>query len=230
MNSGDDASWTGFGPVSPDATSWSLLERVKRGESDSRNRLCRLYGRLVWRIYLGKVPRQDRMDVWQEVFHTVFQKINEFQKTEIDGPAFRSWLSAISHNKVGDYLRRGRRNGLSVSNSAIDGMSWIDGNRFDDGGTELTDERTEPVRGAFEEAASSFEPLTVDAVRQVVFFGRPVKDVAEALEMSTGAVHVAKSRVLARLRAILNDLGESLGSLADPVHASAESKHGGVTS
>src|SRR4051794_10256498 len=98
MNGGDEAFWADFSPVSPEATSWTLLERVKRGDRESRDRLCRLYGRLVWKIYLGKVPIQDRMDLWQDVFQTVFQKIEDFHKTQIDGPAFLSWLHEIAYH------------------------------------------------------------------------------------------------------------------------------------
>jgi RNA polymerase sigma-70 factor (ECF subfamily) len=51
-----------------------------------------------------------------------------------------------------------------------------------------------------------FEPRTWQAFWKTAVDGRPVKDVADELGMSPGAVRVAKSRVLHRLRDELGDL------------------------
>jgi RNA polymerase sigma-70 factor (ECF subfamily) len=193
-----------------------LLERVQRGDRESRERLYRLYGRLVWKLYLAKVPVQDRMDLCQEVFQTVFQRIHEFQKTPHDGPAFRAWLHKIAYHKVGNYIAGKRRDGLTVSHSDLEAVMPEDRDRPDESDTAGWDERTELVRAAFEEAAATFEPRTVEAVRRLVFRDEPVPVVAAALGMSHGAVHIAKSRVLASVRAILIDLGEPVGSAAGP--------------
>jgi RNA polymerase sigma-70 factor (ECF subfamily) len=193
-----------------------LLECVQHGDPESRERLYRLYGRLVWKIYLAKVPEQDRMDLCQEVFRTVFQRIHEFQKTQNGGPAFRAWLHKIAYHKVGNYISGKRRDGLTVSNSDLEALMPEESDRPDESDPSGSDERTELVRAAFEEAAAKFEPRTVEAVRRLVFEDKPVRDVAADLGMSHGAVHIAKSRVLASVRAILIDLGELVGSTAGP--------------
>jgi RNA polymerase sigma-70 factor (ECF subfamily) len=210
----DEGSLAGFNLEIPGATSLSLLERAKRGDRASRERLCRLYGRLVWSVYLARVPEQDRMDLCQEVFRTVFQRIHEFRKARNDGPAFRAWLHQIAVNKMGNYRSSKRRQGITVSHSDLEGLIQPGDNPpRDEGSTELT-ERAELIRGAFDEAASGFEPRTVEAVRRVVFGDEPVHVVAVALAMSHNAIHIAKSRVLARVRAILADLGEPLDRAA----------------
>jgi len=218
----DDGVLAGFGSEVPGATSCSLLERARSGDRESRERLWRLYGRLVWKIYLAKVPEQDRMDLCQEVFRTVFQRIKEFHKTENSGPTFRAWLRAIAYNKVGNYIKGARRRELTVSNSDFDGEIRVHDDRPGDFGVLETSELTELIRSAFDEAAASFEPRTVEAVRRLVFEDEPVGVVAADLGMSHSAVHIAKCRVLARVRAILNDLGESVGSTAQPADFHAE--------
>jgi hypothetical protein len=86
------------------------------------------------------------------------------------------------------------------------------------------------VRGAFDEAAVGFEPRTVEAVSRVVFGDERVDVVAVDLAMTPNAVRVAKSRMLKRVRTILKDLGETVGSTPDPPDHHAESNHGGDTS
>ena len=89
------------GTETPGPTSRTLLDRVKAGDERSRQRLSDLYRPLVYHRYLARVPRQDRHDLVQEVFATVFEKIGGFEK-QFDGPAFRGWLYRIA-------LPQGRR-------------------------------------------------------------------------------------------------------------------------
>jgi RNA polymerase sigma-70 factor (ECF subfamily) len=226
MNAEDEAFGVGFGPVDPEKTPWTLIERVQHGDRDSRDRLCRVYGPLIRNVYLARLPVQDRMDLCQEVFRTVFQRINEFRQAQSGGPSFRPWLRKIAQNKVGNYLSRKRRQGLTVSNSDLEALIPDDDHRPDDSNPSELDEQTELVRAAFEEAAAEFEPRTVEAFRRVVLGDEPVAGVAEALGMSPNAVYVAKGRVLARIRSILNELGEPVETDPDPPGNRAESNHG----
>jgi hypothetical protein len=77
-------------------------------------------------------------------------------------------------------------------------------------------ERDELVRAAFEEAAGHFAPKTVEAVRRLVLSAEPLSAVAAHLGMSHNALHIAKSRFLARVRQILeSDLGEPIPSITN---------------
>ncbi len=198
MNTEEEDSAAGFGPVNHENTSSTLLERVHQGDRESRDRLCRMYGPLIRNVYLARVPDQDRADVCQEVFRTVFQKIEGFHRTGGDGPSFRPWLRRIAHHKAGNYFSRKRRQGLTVSNSGLEALIHDDDQRPKESGAGELDEQSELVRAAFEEAAAEFEPRTVEAFRRVVLEDEPVVVVAEALRMSRNAVYVAKGRVLAR--------------------------------
>ena len=163
VNAEKNGVLAGFGAITnPGASSRTLLERACRGDRQSLERLCRLYGRLVWKVYLSKVPQQDREDVFQEVFGTLVKRIHEFQKPEHNGPAFRAWLRLIAYNKVGNYLSLHR--GLTVADSVLEGIAAEGDRSVGNGEPPDADERFELVRAAFEEAATSFNPRSVEAV------------------------------------------------------------------
>ena len=64
------------------------------------------------------------------------------------------------------------------------------------------------VRRALEQIKEHFHENTWEAFWRVAVDGRPTADVADELSMKPGAVRVAKSRVLQRLREELGELIE----------------------
>jgi RNA polymerase sigma-70 factor (ECF subfamily) len=192
----------------PGATPPALLDGLKAGDEASRARLVTLYLPLVFHRYLARVPPEERPDLAQQVFATVFRKIGGFEK-RFDGPAFRGWLYRISYHKVGDHIRRKRREARPAGEADIPGPAAGDDDEA--GGPEAPDRDDEKailVRRAMELARADFEPATYEAARQLLLEGRPADEVAAALGRSRNAIYIAKSRVLARVRAILTDLGE----------------------
>ena len=95
----------------------------------------------------------------------------------------------------------------------------------DESGASSVDERGEVARAAFEEAIAQVEPRTRDAMRRVLMGTEPVVLVAGDLGMTPNAIYVAKSRVLARIRAILGELGESIATMDDRRDHPAEINH-----
>jgi RNA polymerase sigma-70 factor (ECF subfamily) len=64
------------------------------------------------------------------------------------------------------------------------------------------------LRHLFAKFETEFDPKTLSAFRQLALLERPAPDVAAELGMTLGAIYVAKSRVLRRLR-------EEAGELLD---------------
>jgi RNA polymerase sigma factor (sigma-70 family) len=208
----------------PGDTSRSLLELARRGDRESLNRLCRIYGRLVWKRYLAKVPKKHRNDLCQDVFQTVSLKISTFQKkAEHDGAAFRTWLSKIATNKVLKYWAGEQHATLTLTDSELDGLSSPEP---DEGGEAGQNERGLVVAGAFEEVLRSFEPKSREVIIRVLREGEPIGVVAEALGMTENAVHILKSRALRCLRGILKGLGEPVETTLDALPCRAEPNHG----
>ena len=190
------------------STSRSLLAGAKLDEPAAWERVVRLYAPLVasWCRRWG-VAEQDLGDVLQEVFSSVASHLDRFR---LDRPSdtFRGWLSTIAHNKVRDHFRRRVGEPAAIGGTeathhlqqladplSIEHPPELAGDPVFD---ELLLKALESIRGEFQER-------TWQAFWRTVVDGRTAVDVAADLEMKPGAVRVAKSRVLLRLRRELGD-------------------------
>jgi RNA polymerase sigma-70 factor (ECF subfamily) len=197
-------------------TSRTLLERVQADDGAAWDRLVTLYGPLVYQ-WCGRWRLQDcdRADVFQEVFQAVSSHIGQFRKSK-PGDTFRGWLRTITRNKVHDLFRRlgrepfaegGTAAGMRLAQLPATGDIPADDILADD---ILADDEDRAQRGlyfrALELVRGEFEPHTWKAFWATAVDDRPAKDVADELSMSPGAVRVAKSRVLQRLREELGEL------------------------
>src|SRR4051812_8353220 len=88
------------------STSRSLLRQLKDGQPAAWERLTSLYAPLgyYWCRRMG-LAEQDMGDGFQEVVQAVASPIQSFRKGR-PGDTFRSWLRAITRNKVRDHFRR----------------------------------------------------------------------------------------------------------------------------
>jgi RNA polymerase sigma-70 factor (ECF subfamily) len=193
------------GSQSSTATSPSLIERIKADDEAAWNRLVGLYAPLVWRwCRRWDLPEQELADVLQEVFQSVATHAPAFRRDR-SGDTFRGWLRTIARNKVRDHFRRlGREPGGAGGTEAQLRFAQLPDARADDDSSEGRAERDLFGR-ALELIRSEFEERTWRAFWLAVVDDRPAAEVAAELGMTPGAVRVAKSRVLRRLR---EELGE----------------------
>ena len=192
------------------ATSLSLLARVQVDEPQAWERLVNLYAPLVHHWCRGAgLQDQDVADIFQEVFRSVLVYIGGFRK-ERRGDTFRGWLRRITQNKVRDHFRRlGRDARGEGGSSAQQRLAQLPEPRAIEGEIAPRDEAESGLFSrALEMIRGEFEERTWAAFWQTAVEGRLPKDVGADLSMSPGAVRVAKSRVLHRLREELGDLTE----------------------
>lgn len=192
-------------PASGSSVSMSLLARLQSRNEDEWRRLVVLFTPVVYR-WARKAGLQDSdaADVAQEVFAAVHRQIDRFTKTE-DSGTFRGWLYGITRNTVLLTFRKGGREPRAEGgSSALDRLHQTPEMEL----PEVDDPETQTIlthRGA-ELIRAEFEPRTWAAFEAVVVQGRPAADVAAEMGLSVGAVYVAKSRVLKRLREELEGL------------------------
>jgi RNA polymerase sigma-70 factor (ECF subfamily) len=194
------------------STSHSLLAGIRGGDDQAWRRLVELYSPFVlhWCRRDG-VREEDLADVYQEVFQAVASKIELFRK-ERPGHTFRGWLRTITRHKSYDLYRRSGQEPRGAGGSELQ-------RRIQDlpAVSEPTPEPEEvlgPDReqerrlfwDSLEQIRSCFKESTWRAFWRTAVDGQPPHEVAEELGMSAGAVRVAKSRVLHRLRQDLGDL------------------------
>ncbi len=187
------------------STASSLLLRLKAQQPQAWDRLAQLYGPLVyqWCLQAG-LQRADADDVLQEVFRTVSVKINSYRHDR-DGDTFRGWLWTITRNKIGDWLRRIRRQPQAAGGSTAQGDLM----------RVAEDEQSASSLGfgslfqdVFQSVRPEFQDRTWQAFWQVVVEGQTPAIVAERLEITVNAVYLAKSHVLRRIRQELGDVEE----------------------
>jgi RNA polymerase sigma-70 factor (ECF subfamily) len=150
---------------------------------------------------------QDAADVFQEVFQAVVTHIADFRK-ERQGDTFRGWLRTITRNKVHDHFRRRGREPEGVGGTEAQGrLAEVPALPAPEEDSSVAEAQERGLyRRALELIQQEFADRTWQAFWQTAVEGRPAADVAAELSMSPGAVRVAKSRVLQRLREELGDV------------------------
>jgi RNA polymerase sigma-70 factor (ECF subfamily) len=172
--------------------------------------LVTLYAPLVFHwCRRRELQEQDVADVFQEVFLAVATHLDRFRKQQ-PGDTFRGWLHTITANKIHDhYRRRGQEPGGVGGTDAQLRLAQFPAppDAEEDSAAEGQAEGGLFQR-ALQRIRAEFEERTWQAFWGTAVEGRRTGDVAEELGMSPGAVRVAKSRVLHRLRDELGDLRE----------------------
>jgi RNA polymerase sigma-70 factor (ECF subfamily) len=199
----------------PASTSASLLERARARDEAAWERIVDLYAPLVYRWCRRRgLDESDTLDVGQEVFQSVYAKLETFRRT---GPeqSFRAWLKAIAENKVLVLFRRRSRQPAAPGGSDAREMlaDWTldPRGRDDEEEEEERSERKLVLHRCLDAVRAEFEPRTWEAFWRVVVEEIPAADVARALGISRNAVYLAKSRVLGRLSELFDQIVEDLG-------------------
>jgi RNA polymerase sigma-70 factor (ECF subfamily) len=181
-----------------------LIDRVKADEAGAWDRLVSLYAPLVhhW-CRRWKLQDEDLADVFQEVFKTLILHIGEFRRDR-KGDTFRGWLRTIARNKVLDHFRKNAREveGGSEANWRFSQLAAPEDPGPD---PEEAAELQRLFHRGLELIRPEFEERTWKAFWRTAVDGRSPQDVAAELSMTPGAIRVAKSRVLQRLREELGD-------------------------
>jgi RNA polymerase sigma-70 factor, ECF subfamily len=183
----------------------TLLVRLRSQEGDAWRRLDQLYGPVVFGWCRGAgLQADDAADVQQEVFRSVAGAIADFRRDQ-PGDSFRGWLWQITQNKLRDFFRRRRQRPLAAGGTTF--QQQLQELPFGTGAGEETtppspsaEEKGGVFRRALDLVRSEFADRTWQAFWRVTVEGHAPAQVAADLGMSAGAVYVAKSRVLRRLR------------------------------
>ena len=191
------------------STSSSFLDRVKARDEEAWRWLECVYSHLVfyWCRYYG-VRQEDLADVCQDVFRAVALSIDGFQREQAGG-TFRGWLRTITRSKVADHYRwKNRQPDAQGGTDAYERFLEIpDGDSA--GACQASDlEKAILVNKTLDLIRPEFEERTWQAFWRATVESQPSGVVADALEMTPGAVRQAKSRVLHRLRGELQQLLE----------------------
>jgi RNA polymerase sigma-70 factor (ECF subfamily) len=191
------------------STDSQLIRSVQAHDSEGWRQLVRVYNSLVryW-IHCRVRLREDEVeDLLQDVFLTLARTIVAFQ-SDGNPASFRRWLRSVTNSRLNDFFRRSRKNvAAAVGGSAIqDQLCNQRAPDADEGNA--AEERWLLLQHALERARLDFETRTFEAAHRVLVEERSVADVAVEMGLTAKAVRVYKSRLLRRLREILDETRE----------------------
>lgn len=159
-----------------------------------------LYQPLVVRLLKRRgLQDADAEDLSQEVLLAVTRRIEDWRHNGRKG-AFRSWLYVVSRNLMLNLLARDKIQMVGISSADLDGL--MDERSLGGGESEIEYRRELLARGA-ELIRREFRESTWTAFWRSAVEQEPISEVAIELGISEGAVYIARSRVMARLREVV---------------------------
>ncbi|MCH7990478.1 MAG: sigma-70 family RNA polymerase sigma factor [Planctomycetes bacterium] len=181
-------------------TRLSLLLRVRNSHDDQAwNRFVTLYTPLIYRFAKRSgLQDADAADVTQEVFRTVTRSIKQFDYNSRIG-SFRGWLKTVTRSRIYDFQNGKLRQPVGTGDTAVHAFIEQQTSQADDEFWEqeyqkrVFDLACETIRDEFTESIWQ-------AFWQTAVEGIDTKQTSAQLGLSTGAIYIAKSRVIARLK------------------------------
>jgi RNA polymerase sigma-70 factor (ECF subfamily) len=199
--------------VDSPATRQSLLVRLRDPQDGQAwAEFVEIYAPLIERLARARGLQQaDAADLAQEVFRAVAGAIDRYDPDPTRG-SFRGWLCRIARNLMINLLaaRRIRPQATGDSNvremlERVPAPESAETALFD------AEFRRRLFHWAAEQIRPEFRESTWNAFWLTAVEGNEPSAAAATIGISVGAVYIAKSRVMARLRAIIDEVeGESL--------------------
>ncbi len=193
--------------TSQPTTRHSLLLRLRDvDDKQAWNEFFEIYQPLIYRLARARgVQEAEAHDVTQEVLMAVAGSIEQFESRPQRG-SFRGWLATITRNTTINRLRSLETRPLL---QASDSNRWEESLVGDAAVDQVAQREFEYERRrqvflwAAEQLRTRFQTRNWQAFWLTCVEGQGVDVVAEKLGMSAGAVYVARCRVIARLREIV---------------------------
>jgi len=184
-----------------DATRPSLLVRIKdRRDRQAWAQFVEIYAPLVYELARRRgLQDSDAADLTQEVLRSVSSAITRLDYDPRKG-TFRGWLFTVTRNALNSFFEAQQRVPRGSGDSAV--QAWLEERPVPEEESAVWDQeyQTRLLAYAADQVRASFEDATWQAFWQTAVEGKPGKEVAASLGMTVGAVYIAKSRVLSRIK------------------------------
>lgn len=183
----------------------SLILRLSQpADAEAWEEFCDIYMPVIFRIAKARgLQDADAHDVSQKVLVRVAQSVKNWSPDPKRG-SFGAWLGTIARNLLIDFLRSPQNHHQTVGGSDINRLLDQSVEHAGDNHDcqDLIDAQLQQQLfiWAANKVESSVQPSTWTAFWRTAVQNHPVNSVAQELEMSTGAIYVARSRVIARIR------------------------------
>jgi RNA polymerase sigma-70 factor (ECF subfamily) len=182
----------------------SLLVRIRDGrDHEAWRQFVELYAAVVYGFARKRgLQDADAADIMQEVLRSVASAAGRLEYDPSRG-SFRGWLFTITRNKVFNFLAAARhRLGDGSGDTGVREKLEAQPGRASDQDLASWDEEYEGnlAAVAMRRVQGEVQQATWQAFWRTAVEGQNAREVGIALGMTPGAVYVARSRVLARIK------------------------------
>lgn len=180
-------------------------------DSVAWNEFVALYGPMIINFCRKRgVAEHDIEDIAQEVLSALSQAIRDFEYDPQKG-TFRSWMYRFVRNRLSRHWRWQQRHpDRGSGRTTVQRM--VENQESDDEITQEQEWESEYRRRMFAWAAErvreEVKPQTWQAFEQVAIQNLDVETVASNLSIKPGAVYVAKSRIIAKMKEAIQSVTE----------------------
>jgi RNA polymerase sigma-70 factor (ECF subfamily) len=186
----------------------SLLLRLRdRDDTRAWEEFVEIYEPLLYRLARGRgLQHADAEEMVQEALVAVASSIERWDPDPIHG-SFRGWLFCIARNVTINFLTRRRPGQQGAGGTSL--QLLLEGHPDPDSEAAADFEpqyQREVFHWAVRQIRAEFRPSTWQAFWKTAVDGEPISETAAALGLSIGAVYMARSRVMARIKIRVQEL------------------------
>ncbi len=181
-------------------TNPELLAKIKDNTNEAAWReFIEIYRPLVYGFCINhQLQTADANDVTQEVMKAIARSIANFEYDPKKG-RFRSWLFTVTRSKFNNFLESRYRHPQGTGDTEM--IRFIEAQPAREEAEDWDKEfKKQTLQSAMEAIEHEFSPKTWEAFVRTAIHHEAGKDVAEQLDLSVGAVYIARSRVTTRLK------------------------------
>ncbi len=188
-------------PRVPETKASLILRLPSTDDAEAWREFVSIYEPFVYRFARrGGLQDADARELVQNVLLSVARAVGRWRPDHQRG-RFRTWLFRIARNQLLDVLAKQQRSAVSRSGSGL--FDVFDQLAATSGSNEQhlrLEHRRELFRWAAERIKRTVKEATWNAFWMTAVEERAAETVASELGLTTGAVYIARSRVLSRLR------------------------------
>jgi RNA polymerase sigma factor (sigma-70 family) len=189
-----------FMTANPDTRESLILRLPSASDAQAWREFIEIYEPLLFRFARRRgLQDADAREVAQGVFLAVAKSVERWQPDKQRG-RFRAWLFKIARNHLINYISKQTRHQAVGGTEELGVLHAIASPANDSLESLEADYRREMFRLAAAQVRDSFQPNTWSAFWMTSVLEKPVEEVAKELGLTQGAVYIARSRVIAKLK------------------------------
>lgn len=189
--------------IVPETRQSLILRLPDREDVAAWDEFAEIYQPLVYRLAISKgLQHADAQELVQEVMVSISKAIDRWEPDPADGrkARFRDWLFRIARNLMVNILTRRRYRPLGHGNRDLDSLLHATVEESEQSRVFDLEYQRQLFHLAAEKIRGKVQPNTWLAFWKTAVECRETSDVAAELNLTVGAVHIARSRVFGRLR------------------------------